>query len=245
MKLHGDERIDTLFKNQIKVIQSPSVFSYSIDSVLLSNFVNLASSKTIFDLCAGNGAVGLFATRGTKAKIIQVEIQERLADMGNRSIELNHLENQVEMHVMDLMDAPKRFGHDVAETVLVNPPYFKELDSSKKNKNQHYAIARHEISANLDQIVKTSSILLKTKGKLGMVHRPDRFIDVVESFQKFNITPKRLQLVYPKMGREANLILIEGIKNGGKDGMRFLPPLIVHEENGEYTKELLEIYYGS
>ncbi|MDR0922571.1 MAG: tRNA1(Val) (adenine(37)-N6)-methyltransferase [Lactobacillales bacterium] len=244
VELYSDERVDQLFANDIQVIQSPTVFSYSVDSVLLANFPSIPKHGKIVDLCAGNGAVGLFVSRYTKAPITQVELQPRLADMGRRSIALNHLEEQMTMRTMDLKDIPSSMTHDSVDLLLVNPPYFKQEAASKKNPNPYLAIARHEITANLEDVVRVSAFLLKTNGRIAMVHRPDRLLDILDTFKKYKIAPKRIQFVYPKAGKEANTILIEGIKNGSTDGLRILPPLIIHDESGEYTPEVWEKYYG-
>jgi len=245
VQLLDGERIDQLYKDDVKIIQNSKVFSYSVDSVLLANFPNLPKNKgLIVDMCAGNGAVGLFASKFTKAQIVQIELQELLADMAKRSIELNGLEEQMTMHNLDLKDAKKVLKHDSVDVLLVNPPYFKTMKSSKKNPNPYLAIARHEITANLDDVVKISAFLLKTNGKLAMVHRPDRLMDILETFKKYKIAPKRIRFVYPKLKKEANTVLIEGIKNGSQDGLKILAPLYVHEEDGSYSSEVKEIYYG-
>jgi tRNA1(Val) A37 N6-methylase TrmN6 len=227
------------------VIQSSEVFSYSADSVLLANFPRIPKKGLIVDLCAGNGAVGLFASKKTKeAKIVQIEIQARLADMGKRSILLNYKEDQMTMYHMDLKDTPDVLTHDSVDLLLVNPPYFKHSEESRKNESQYYAIARHEITANLEDIVKMSRFLLKTNGRLAMVHRPERFLEILDVFRKYNIAPKRIQFVYPKNGKESNTVLIEGIKNGSQDGLRILPPFIMHDDNGDYTDQARKMYYG-
>jgi tRNA1(Val) A37 N6-methylase TrmN6 len=240
------ERIDQLYKNDVQIIQHSQVFSYSVDSVLLANFPNIPKSEKslIVDLCAGNGAVGLFASKFTKGKIVQIELQERLADMANRSIELNGLSQQMTMHNLDLKEAKQVLKHDSVDLLMVNPPYFKTIETSKKNPNPYLAIARHEITANLEDVVKISAFLLKTNGRLAMVHRPERLLDILETFKQYNIAPKKIRFVYPKMNKEANTVLIEGIKQGSLDGLKILPPLYVHKEDGSYSEELEEIYYG-
>lgn len=243
--LFEGERIDQLYSDGIQIIQSKEVFSFSIDAVLLANFPNLPKTGKIIDLCAGNGAVGLFASQKTKAEIIQVELQKRLAEMGKRSILLNQLEQQLSMLEMDLKEAPKVIKPDSADLILCNPPYFKEMPDSRKNPNPYLAIARHEIHTSLEEVIQVSAKLLKTNGRLAMVHRPDRFLDILQAMEKARIAPKRAQFVYPKQGKEANTLLIEGIKQGKKDGFRVLAPLFVHDENNEYTKELKEMLYGN
>lgn len=172
--LKAGERIDQLFSTDVKIIQNKDVFSYSIDSVLLSRFPKIPSRGLIVDLCSGNGAVGLFASTRTKAPIIEVELQERLANMAERSIQLNQLENQVKMindDLKNLLDHVPRSGVDL---ILCNPPYFKVSETSKKNLSEHYLLARHEIATNLEEICEVARHALKSNGRLAMVHRPDR-----------------------------------------------------------------------
>lgn len=243
MLLSG-ERIDQLYAEDVKIIQSKEVFSFSLDAVLLANFPRLPKKGRIVDLCAGNGAVGLFISKKTKAPIIQIELQSRLADMGKRSIQLNHLEQQLTMHTLDLKNATSVIKKDSVDLVVCNPPYFKEQTMSQKNPNIHLAIARHEIYTTLEEVIHVSSQLLKTNGRLAMVHRPNRFLDLLNIFEKENIIPKRVQFIYPKQDSEANTLLIEGIKQGKKAGFRILPPLILHNEQNDYEKPIRKMLYG-
>lgn len=242
--LKKKERIDQLFSTDVKIIQNKDVFSYSIDSVLLSRFPKFPSKGLIVDLCSGNGAVGLFASTKTKAKIVEIEIQKRLADMGQRSIELNQLQNQVSMINDDLKNIMNHVPRSKVDLILCNPPYFKASETSKKNASRHYLLARHEITTNLDEICRISQQALKTKGRLAIVHRPDRFLEIIDTLKKYKLAPKRIQFVYPKANKDANMLLIEAIKDGSPDGMKFLPPLIVHKDNGDYTDEIHHIYFG-
>ncbi|HEM6117060.1 tRNA1(Val) (adenine(37)-N6)-methyltransferase [Streptococcus pluranimalium] len=244
MQLKEGERIDQLFSTDVKIIQNKAVFSYSIDSVLLSRFPKIPSKGLIVDLCSGNGAVGLFASTRTKAPITLVELQERLADMAERSIQLNHLEKQVTMVQDDLKNLLEHVPRSQVDLILCNPPYFKSTETSKKNLSEHYLLARHEITTNLEEICQVSRHALKSNGRLAMVHRPDRFLDILDTLRQYNLAPKRVQFVYPKMGKDANMLLIEAIKDGSTDGLKILPPLFVHKDNGDYTDEIFEIYFG-
>lgn len=242
--LKAGERIDQLFSTDVKIIQNKDVFSYSIDSVLLSRFPKIPSRGLIVDLCSGNGAVGLFASTRTKAPIIEVELQERLANMAERSIQLNQLENQVQMINDDLKNLLNHVPRSGVDLILCNPPYFKVSETSKKNLSEQYLLARHEIATNLEEICEVARHALKSNGRLAMVHRPDRFLDIIDTMRQYNLAPKRIQFVYPKMGKDANMLLIEAIKDGSTDGLKILPPLFVHKENGDYTDDIFEIYYG-
>ncbi|EOI54985.1 tRNA1(Val) (adenine(37)-N6)-methyltransferase [Enterococcus gilvus] len=243
--LKKGERIDQLYAEDIQIIQSSEVFSFSIDAVLLANFARVPKRGKIVDLCAGNGAVGLFLSRKTTAHIDQIELQPRLADMGQRSIQLNHLEKQLTMYELDLKNTFDRIKADSADLVVCNPPYFKELPTSQKNPNPHLAIARHEIHATLDDVVAVSAKLLKMNGRFSMVHRPDRFLEIIDCLRTHRIAPKRIQFVYPKPGKEANTLLIEGIKDGKSEGLRFLPPIYTYDHSGSYSADLQEMLYGN
>ena len=215
-----------------------------MDSVLLSRFPKFPAKGLIVDLCSGNGAVGLFASTKTKAKIMEVELQERLADMGQRSIELNGLSEQVTMINDDLKNLMDHTPRSKVDLILCNPPYFKATKTSKKNASQHYLLARHEIATNLEEICQVSQQALKTKGRLALVHRPDRFLEILDTLKKYKLAPKRVQFVYPKADKEANMILVEAIKDGSPDGLKILPPLVVHKPNGDYTDAIHDIYFG-
>lgn len=238
------ERIDQLYAEDIQIIQSREVFSFSLDAVLLANFPAIPKRGTIVDLCAGNGAVGLFVSRKTQAAIVQIELQERLADMARRSIQLNKLEQQLTVHQLDLTDSISILKPDSIDLILCNPPYFKGLPTNKKNPNPHLAIARHEIHTTLDEVIHTASRLLKMNGRLALVHRPERFLEIIETLQAHRLAPKRIQFVYPKPQKDANILLIEAIKDGKQEGLHILPPLVTYDASGEYTPEIKEMLYG-
>lgn len=246
VKLLDDERIDQLYSNDFRIIQSPNVFSFSIDAVLLANFANPVMKKgaKVVDLCAGNGAVGIFMSNKVNGEIIEVEIQERLANMAKRSIELNDLAEKISVINQDLNQLGNQIKKDSVDMITCNPPYFLNSDMSQKNENQHYAIARHEITVNLEQIIKVSSGLLKFGGKINFVYRPDRLLEMLDKMRKYNIEPKKIQMVHPKPGKEANMVLVQGIKAGKKGGLRYLYPITIADEKGQYTGIVRELLYG-
>ncbi len=242
--LKDDERLDYLLGEPLRIIQSPSVFSFSLDAVLLAKFAYVPIQKgNLVDLCAGNGVIPLLLSRRTKGHIHGVEIQERLHDMALRSVQFNNLSEQITMHHEDLNKIVPILGHDKYDVVTCNPPYFLTPAKEIQNDNEHYAIARHEIMCTLEDVVRVSSQLLKQGGKAAFVHRPGRLLDILTLMRKYRIEPKRLQFVYPKAGREANTILVEGIKSGSPD-LKLLPPLVVYQDHNEYTDELKRIIDG-
>lgn len=245
IKLIGDERLDYLLAEKLKIIQSPSVFSFSLDAVLLANFVSVPIKRgKLVDLCSGNGVIPLFLSLRTKGIIIGVEIQERLHDMASRSIIYNKLQDRVQMVHKDIKDIPELIGYEKYDVVTCNPPYFQTDSSEEININQHLAIARHEIMCTLEDTIRISSQLVKQGGKVAFVHRPGRMLDIVTLMRNYRLEPKRIRFVYPKKGKEANILLVEAIKDGKPD-LKILPPLFVYEDTNEYTEEMSRILYGN
>lgn len=242
--LKGDERLDYLLAEELRIIQSPSVFSFSLDAVLLAKFVYVPIQKgKLIDLCSGNGVIPLFLSTRTKGTITGVEIQERLFDMAQRSIHYNQLENRISMIHGDIKDMARTLGYGKFDIVTCNPPYFLTPSSEEMNENEHLAIARHEILCTLEDAIKASSNLVRQGGKVAFVHRPGRFLDIVTLMRKYKLEPKKVQFVYPKQGKEANTLLIEATKNGNPD-LKILPPLFVYNDRNEYTAEMKEFLYG-
>ncbi|KRN75129.1 hypothetical protein IV73_GL000890 [Weissella kandleri] len=246
VQLRPDERIDMLYRDEVQIIQSQQVFSFSLDAVLLAHFANLRNGGrgTLVDLGTGNGAIPLFMAHKVTGQIIGVEIQARLADMAQRSVAMNELTEKIEIINSDMRDVFDYLKPGSVENVVSNPPYFEATEKSHKNPNQYYAIARHEIKADLNLVTYTAKKLLKSGGHFFMVHRPDRLFEILDALRANNLIPKRIQFVYPKVGREANVVLIEAIKNGRLTGAQILPPIITHNEDDTYRDEVWDIYEG-
>ncbi|MDW0111376.1 tRNA1(Val) (adenine(37)-N6)-methyltransferase [Sporosarcina aquimarina] len=245
IELQGDERLDYLLAENLKIIQSPSVFSFSLDAVLLARFAYMPIRQgKIVDLCSGNGAIPLFLSARTSAEITAIELQEQLADMATRSISYNNLDRQITMLCDDVIGIAAKIGYDKYDVVTCNPPYFKANELSETNKKEPLTIARHEVKLNLDQAIRSASELLKQGGKAAFVHRPGRLLDIVTSMRANRLEPKRIRFVYPKEGKEANMLLIEGTKDGKPD-LKVLPPLYVYKNDGTYTEEVRTLLYGT
>jgi tRNA1(Val) A37 N6-methylase TrmN6 len=244
VKIEQDERIDYLPNEKLKIIQSPDVFSFSMDAILLAKFCYVPIQKgKIIDLCTGNGVIPLILSERSKADIIGVEIQERLYKMAFRSAQLNGRHEQLNYIHADIKDIDKTLTRGSFDVVTCNPPYFKNVTEKDWNENHHFAIARHEIYCTLDDVIRISSELVKQKGKVAIVHRPDRLIDIIMIMRKYHIEPKRLQFIHPKKEKEANILLIEGIKNGNP-GIKILQPLFVYDNDNTYTKQFSDVYFS-
>ncbi|MBQ8293218.1 MAG: tRNA1(Val) (adenine(37)-N6)-methyltransferase [Bacilli bacterium] len=235
---------DLLGYEGLKIIQRPDIFNFSLDSTLLAAFVTINNSdKKIIDLGTGNAPIPIFLTLRTKAKIYGIEIQEEIYDLARRSVELNNLQEQITIINADAREIHKILGVSSFDVVTVNPPYFPYVETSNINKNDYLTIARHEVCFNLDEVLLTSRRLLKDGGTLAMVHRAERMMDILETFRKYSIEPKRIRFVYPKQNStEALAILIEGKKSKKKGSLKILKPLYVYNTKGKYTKEILSIF---
>lgn len=241
--LYEKERLDDLLTHELRIIQSEEVFSFSMDAVLLARFAALPKRGRIIDLCTGNGVIPLLMSTRTEAQIEGIEIQPRLADMARRSVELNHLQNRIMIREGDLRELVNETGHGAYDAITVNPPYMP-LTGGDLKYNLHQAIARHEIHCTLEEVIRSSMRLLRTGGKLSMVHRPQRLGEIMTLLRQYRLEPKQIRFVHPRIGAEANMVLIEALRDGKPD-VRVMPPLIVYKDNGEYCKEIHQIYYGS
>lgn len=229
------------YKN-IYIVQDTEMFNFSLDSVLLPNFVTLNKKiKKILDIGCGNAPIPLILSTKTDASIIGVEIQEKSYELAKKSVEINKLEDRIEIFNADINDFYMNIESDTFDVITCNPPFFQVTDESKFNKNDYKTIARHEVKLNLDDIFKIARKLLKNNGNISIVHRPERLLDIIDTMRKYNIEPKRIQFVYPKKDREANILLVEGTKNGNK-GIKIEPPIYSHNDNGEYTEQVKKYF---
>ena len=236
VQLKETERIDDLQLKELKLIQDTNGFCFGIDAVLLANFAKVKKGAKVVDLGTGTGIVPiLIAGKSQASKIIGVEIQKDIYELAVKSVFINNLDHRVELLNKDIKEVYKEFRSDSFDTIVSNPPYFKVTENI--NEKDSFSIARHEIFLTISDIISISKKLLKNKGNLAIVIRPDRLIEIIELMRKNNIEPKRLKFIYPKLGKESNIMLIEGIKNG-KPGLKVLDPLYVYQNN-EYSKDLL------
>jgi len=244
--LKEGERIDGLPSQNINIIQNPDMFSYSLDAILLAHFAGVKGKGQglTVDLGAGTGAVGLFYAPKVAGPVTLVEIQPELADMAVRSIAMNNLEMRVNVLRSDMKAIFDDIRPGSVETVLSNPPYFPLHETTKTNHDEHYELARHELTIDLPGLAQVANKLLKNNGKFYMVHRPERLTDIFSAFAARKLMIKRIQFGYGKANREANMVLIEAIKSGRPGGVRVMPPIVAYEQSNEYTAQVQDILYG-
>lgn len=243
INLKENERIDDLQYRNLKIIQNQDGFCFGMDSILLSDFaVGIKKNAKIMDLGTGTGILSILLSRKVNPnKIVGVDIQKQVCDMATRSVKLNKLEDRIEILNEDIKELSKKFDSASFDVVITNPPY-KKQNTGLVNNNKIKLVSRHEITAGLEDFIKISSYLLKDKGSFYLVHRPERLVDIFSLLRKYHLEPKKMKIVYPKKGKEPNLLLIEAVKNA-KPFLKIQKPLFIYNENGEYTDEVLSIYH--
>jgi len=242
MFLKENERIDDLEFKNLKIIQNKDGFCFGIDSVLLSDFAkNIRNNSKVIDLGTGTGIINILLSGKTNAsEFIGVEIQEEVAEMAKRSIELNKLENKIKIINENILNLKELYKQKSFDVVVTNPPY-KKLNTGLVNDKNKKVISRHEITARLEDFINIASYLLKDYGEFYMVHRPDRLVDIFNIMRKEKIEPKLIKFVYPNKNKKTNLVLIKGVKNGNPF-LEYDNNLFVYNEDGTYTEDILKIY---
>ncbi len=241
IELKEQERLDDLQVKGYHIIQNPSKFCFGIDAVLLSSFAKVKRNERALDLGTGTGIVPILLKSKTSGhEFVGLEIQEESADMAARSVQFNELDDEIEIVTGDIKEASKLFGLASFHVVTVNPPYMIGSHGIQ-NDGDCKTIARHEVLCSLEDVVRESAKLLKEKGRFYMVHRPFRLAEIMECMIRHGVEPKRMRLVHPYVNKEPNMVLIEGMR-GAKSRITVEPPLIVYQEDGSYTEEILEWY---
>ena len=251
LNLKENERIDDLEYNNLKIIQNEKGFCFGIDSVIVTDFARDIKNNSIgVDLGTGTGIISiLLASKTNLSKIIGIEVQKDVADMASRSIKLNNLQHKIQILNMNIKEILNKnalenekniLKRDSFDFIITNPPY-KKLETGRINDNEYKYISRHEITATLEDFVKVSKYLLKDKGSLYMVHRPDRLVDILSIMRKYKIEPKKIRFVHSIVNKEPSLVLIKAIKNANSF-LRIERPLIIYDENGKYSDEIYKIY---
>lgn len=224
------------------IYQDTEYFKMSMDSMILANFVTInLSDKNILDIATGNAPIPMLLTYRTKAKIYGVELQTPVYNLGRISIKENNMDKQIILINDDAKNLVNIFESDTFDVITCNPPYFKTCNKEFENDNEVKSLARHEKTLVLEDIFVIARKLLKNNGKLAMVHRTERFVEIIEIAKKYNFEPKRVRFIYPNNKKVSDLVLIECVLNG-KSGLKMEQPLFVYDDKGEYTEEVSKMF---
>lgn len=240
-ELKQGERIDDLQFNGLRLIQNIEYFGFGVDAVLLARFSSPKNSDTVIDLGTGTGIIPVMVSGLCEAKkIVGLEIQKCMCDMFSRSIRLNNLENRLEIVEGDIRETENLFERESFSLVISNPPYIK---AGKGIVNGHFqkAISRHEVLCTLDDVARAAGYLLNAKGRFALINKPERIIECFDAMRKYGIEPKKAQLIFPKSDKMPSAVMIEGVK-GAKEGFKFLRPIIIMNDDGDYTVSIRDIY---
>ena len=236
------ERVDDLHRNGYVIIQNPKRFCFGIDAVILSGFAEVKKGENVMDLCTGTGIIPILLEAKTEGShFTGLEIQEESVEMARRSVRLNGLEDKVTIDFGDVKNTEALYRASSFDVVTVNPPYMNE-GGGLKNGYSPKTIARHEVLCSLEDVVDAAARLLVPQGRLYMVHRPHRLTDIMVTLRNHRLEPKRLRFVHSYADREPVMVLVEAVSNG-KPMVKVMPPLIIYKEDGEYTGEIMKIYY--
>lgn len=236
-----NERVDDLQRNGLKIIQKTDGFCFGMDAVLLSGFAHVKRGEKVLDMGTGTGIIPLLLSAKTEGKhYTALEIQEEIAKMASRSVAINHLEEKIEIVNGDIKEASRIFGAASFDVVTTNPPYMNDAHGLK-NPTEVKAISRHEVLCTLEDVVREGAKVLKSGGRMYMVHRPHRLIEIITAMKQYKMEPKRMCMVHPFKDKEANMVLIEAVKGGGS-WLKMEAPIIVYKELGVYTDEIYDIY---
>ena len=236
-------RLDDLQIGGLKIYQDTDAFCFGMDAVLLSGYARIRPGENVLDIGTGNGVLPILLSAKTEAAhFTGIEIQEEAASLAERNVSYNHLGDRIRIICGDVREAVRADKQDTAgsfQVIVTNPPYIRR--GSGICREDARGIARHEIKLSLRELMEACRVLLPDRGRLYMVHRAERLADVLGEMRRASIEPKTLRMVHPYADREAELILVEGIR-GGRPQTDVQPPLIIHTADGRYTQEADRIY---
>ncbi|MFP4478485.1 MAG: tRNA1(Val) (adenine(37)-N6)-methyltransferase [Candidatus Izemoplasmatales bacterium] len=235
---------DLLAYDGLKIKQSNDLFKFSIDSLLLGDFVKInPRTKKIMDLGCGLGPVSFYLSLKTKAHITGVDIQKDVIELAKQSAKLNQLDDQITFIHEDIKKIHQHFQTNQFDLVVCNPPFYKTKGRTHQNDLASLQVARHEVLLNLEELFSATKKLLSNGGMFYFIHRVERMDEIILELSKQNFVVKRLRFVYTKPNRPAKMLLVEARFNGAMGSLEIEEPLYIYDENTEYTKEILDIFH--
>lgn len=240
---HGGETIDEFFGGRLRVLQKEKGYRFSIDSLLLADFVTLRRGDRVVDLGTGSGIIALIlALRFPEANIAEVEVQKDLADMAGRSVALNGMEGRIHVCHGDVKEIRRLFAPQSFDAAVFNPPY-RRLNSGRINPDSERAVARHEIRGTIDDFLASARYLLKDSGRVHVIYPAARGVQLIARMRANGVEPKRLRIVHSDGASGGVFVLAEGVKGAGEE-LEILPPLFIYRDDGRYSDEVDKILGG-
>jgi len=234
------EQLEDLQRCNLKIIQSTDTFRFGIDSVLLADFAPVRKGDKVLDLGTGNGVIPLLLAGKREPGLIHgLEIQPRLVDMARRSVALNGLTDLITIIEGDLCSPPESLVPGSYDLVVSNPPYLPA--GGRLNLRPEVAIARHELKCTLHDVLRTGARMLRHRGKLALIYRTSRLVDLLAAMRAESLEPKTLRFVQPAAERAPTMVLVLGVK-GARPHLNILPPLLIYDKEGNYSQEIMAIY---
>ncbi|TCG11792.1 tRNA1(Val) (adenine(37)-N6)-methyltransferase [Mycoplasma marinum] len=237
------------YDSDLYVYQDKSMFNYSVDTILLGNFLTINSRvKNILEIGTNNGALSIFVSaRSEKIKIDALEIQEKAIKLAEKNIKLNKKSDQINLIHGDFDDFYREHCKNQSQkydAIVCNPPFYKVKASLKNKGSKEKLIATHELMLTLEEVISGSSKIIKQKGYLAIVEPTERLVDILVLMRKYNFEPKRIQMIHPREDQKSNLVLVEGRFQVGW-GTHHLPNIYLHTLNKDehaYREEVKELY---
>ncbi len=234
--LFADETLDRFFDGKLEILQRKKGYRFSVDAILLSQFIKIRRNEKAIDLGTGCGILPLLLSHTKKGcSFLAVEIQTELAELAKKNVFSNDLGDRVSVLCRDWRTLKEMFPPGSFDVVFSNPPY-RKYRTGRVNPSLEKAIARHEIKGTIGDLISIASYLLRPKGRCYLIYPASRMVDLLLTFRSKKVEPKRIQLVYPRFNEEANFILIESIKSSGVE-LRMMEPLILHGTEKYFDNE--------
>lgn len=239
-----EEIHDLLAYNGVKIIQRKDLFRFSLDSLLLGDFVKInPRANKIVDFGTGLGPVPLYLSLKTDKKIIGIDIQADAVELAKKSVALNGLNDQIQILQHDIKNIEELFGRNSVDIVTVNPPFFKLHNKEFVNQLDSVTLSRHEVAVDLESIIIAARNILSIGGSFNMIHRATRLEEIVLLLHQYHFVLKRMRFVHTKPDNDAMMIMIEAKYNGKIGEIKVENPLIIYEEETQYSAEVLKIFH--
>lgn len=238
-----DETVDVWAPADLRIIQKKGGYRFALDSLLLSDFTRFKPRDRVLELGTGGGIIALWLSRKyPEIHLVGLELQAGLMELARRNRILNQAENRISLVRGDIRVLAHFFRPASFDAVVTNPPY-RPLHSGRINPQSEKALARHELTVDLEHLLAAAGQALKTGGRFFLIYPVRRLAALLVLSRQNRLEPKRLRLVQPLADREADRVLMEAVKEGGEE-LKVLPALVVYEAPGVYSPEVRGLLGG-